>query len=93
MIVVQNILTGRLVYRESPDFSIGCGIKNAVILNLGKPGDLIEIHVTQEQWDAELSLQAQEQPPSLYQKLDLLTFRVEILEKVLLKMPVPPPSP
>lgn len=86
MKVVKNLKTGRLVYRESPDFKKGLGIKNAVLHELGMPDELKEVTVTQAQWDAELALQAQEQPPSLQEKFDLLTLRVENIEKVLPKM-------
>jgi len=86
MKVVKNTTTNRLVYRESPDFKKGFGIKNAVLHELGMPGELKEVTITQAQWEAELVLQAKEQPPSLHEKFDLLTLRIENLEKVLPKM-------
>lgn len=93
MRAVKNTTTNRLVYRESPDFKKGYGIKNALALDLGFPDELIEVTVTHADWDAELLLLSQETPPSSETRLDLLTLRIENLEKVILAISQAPPPP
>jgi hypothetical protein len=62
MRVVRNTSTGRIVYRESPDFEWGKGIVNAVASDGYTESELEEIEVTEAEWDAELLLREQEQP-------------------------------
>jgi len=93
MNAVKNITTNRLVYRESPDFKKGYGIINAVLHDLGQPDELLEVTVTQAEWEAELALQASEQPPSNDRLLELLTLRVQALEEAVSSFTgtLPPP--
>lgn len=83
MKVVQNKNTGRLVYREQPDFKKGYGIANAVIWGCGDKGDLREINATQAEWDEEMELQKQEAPPTTQEQIDALKDRVSGLETTL----------
>jgi len=74
MRAVRHISTGRIVYRESPDFEWGKGIANAVAGgDTDYPAEeLEEVEVTQEDWDAELLLREQEQPLSTSQHIGKL---------------------
>lgn len=81
MLVVENIKTHRLVYREEPDFAPGYGIQNAVLLDLGNKEDFEEIKVTPTQWEAELQLRQQEQPPTFQAQIDDIRQRLTMLEK------------
>jgi len=49
--VVKQISTGKLVYRESPDFEDGYGIINAHLMFGYEIDDLQEITVTVSQWE------------------------------------------
>jgi hypothetical protein len=72
MKVVKNKKTGRLVYREEPEFKEGYGILNAVNLGLGKKEDLIEVDATEEEWKTEIQLRRQEEPPTAQEQIDEL---------------------
>ena len=63
MKVVRHKITGRLVYRQEPDFEEGKGIINAVLMGEGPEEELEEVEVTQAQWDAELALRKEETLP------------------------------
>lgn len=78
---VKNIKTGRLVYRESPDFKPSYGILNAVLLDLGIKDDLIEIDVKEPEWQKEIDLRQAEQPPTTQAQIDEIKQRLMILEK------------
>lgn len=80
MLVVKNIVTGRLVYREEPNFPPGLGLKNAVMEGLGHPSNLLEIKVAPSEWEAELALREQERPRTTQEQLDALQTRVVSLE-------------
>ena len=81
MKVVKHKITGRLVYRELPDFKQGLGIINAALMGLGSQDELEEIEVTKAQWDAELVLREQERPPTVQEQLYQLKDRVSSLEE------------
>lgn len=72
MRVVKRISTGRIVYRESPDFEWGKGIPNAAKFpdNPYPVEELEEVEVTQAEWDAELALREAERPRRLGELLD-----------------------
>ena len=94
MKAVRNKATGRLVYREYPDFRKGMGIANALLGDLvagdlGSKDELEEIDITQEQWDAEIALREQEKGPTAKERLDDLDQRVKYLEKT--PTPISPP--
>ena len=80
MKVVRHKITGRLVYREIPDFEEGKGIINAILFGFGSKSELEEIEVTPEEWEAELELREQERPPTVQEQLDQLKDRVSSLE-------------
>jgi len=82
MKAVKNTTTDRLVYREFPDFKKGYGIKNALALNLGMPDDLLEMTITQAEWDAELAKQFWETPPSIDARLSDLDRRLSDIERL-----------
>jgi len=84
MFVVKNMVTGRLVWRESPDFAEGCGLKNAAALGLGDPADLVEIKVAAQEWDRELALREAERPVPVEVLIADLLERVTNLEKRIL---------
>jgi len=54
MKVVRHKITGRLVYRQQPDFEVGLGITNAVSFGCGSADELEEVEVTEAEWEAEL---------------------------------------
>lgn len=62
MKVVRHKVTGRLVYREAPDFKKGLGVINAVLMGYGSKSELEEVEVTPEEWEAELLLRKKEAP-------------------------------
>jgi len=65
MRVVRHISTGRIVYRESPDFAWSMGIANAIASDINYPAEeLEEVEVTQEDWDAEIAIRKEETLPS-----------------------------
>ena len=78
---VKNIKTGRLVYREQPDFAPGFGIKNAVLFDCGSAKELEEVTATEEQWQAEVDARQQEQPPTIATQLAEIRQRLTTLEK------------
>ena len=63
MRVVRNKVTGRLIYREEPDFEWGKGITNAILTGEGIENELEEIEVTEQEWEAELALRREENLP------------------------------
>jgi hypothetical protein len=75
--VVKNKTTGRIVYREEPEFKEGYGILNAINLGLGKKEELIEVDATQEEWEAECKLQQEEAGPTLREEVDKLKGEIE----------------
>lgn len=81
MLVVKNIITGRIVYRQEPPFKPGNGIKKAVLDRLGMPGDLVEIDVAKSEWQSELSLREAEQPLALSKVVADLEQRIAALEQ------------
>ena len=81
MKVVRHKITGRLVYRELPDFKEGLGIINAALMGLGPEKELEEVEVTWEEWEAELELREQERPPTVQEQLGQLKDRVSSLEE------------
>ena len=81
MKVVRHKITGRLVYRELPDFKEGLGIINAVLMGFGSEEELEEIEVPPENWEAELELRRQESPPTVQEQLYQLKDRVSSLEE------------
>lgn len=80
MKVVQDRNTGRLVYRQEPDFTPGLGIRNAMILGLGTPDHLQEIDTTDAKWQLEITLRRQAEPPTLQEQIDDLTAAVADLK-------------
>ena len=80
MKVVKHKITGRLVYRELPDFKEGLGIINAVLMGFGPEKELEEVEATQAEWDAELELREQERPSTVQEQLGQLKDRVSTLE-------------
>jgi hypothetical protein len=80
MLAVRNKDTGRLVWRESPDFERGYGLGNAIIDGLGTYKNLEEVEVTQEEWDAEIALRQAEKPKTLADQVKGLSDRVSALE-------------
>ena len=51
MKVVKQKSTGKIVYRQSPDFEQGKGIINASIFNQIAADDLEEVVITRQEWD------------------------------------------
>jgi len=51
MKVVKRKSDGKIVYRSSPEFEEGFGIKNAVVLEGGIPEDYEEIDITEAEWN------------------------------------------
>jgi len=80
MKVVKNKVSGRLVYREDPDFKPGYGIKNAVIIGLGTEEELIEVDATEKDWEKETELRRQEMPPTLREQMEKVKEDVENLK-------------
>lgn len=84
--VVQRISDGKYVYRESPDFAKGYGIKNAVAMYGGKAEDYKEITITEAQWttqyNASLSTEKSEKEiiAELQAKIATLESKVSTLE-------------
>lgn len=81
MKVVKNIKTGRLVYREQPDFKPGYGIPNALIFGVDPKDELVEVDATESQWQAEIALRQKEKPPALQPQIDEIRQRLTTLEK------------
>lgn len=55
MKAVKQLSTGRIVYRQSPEFEPGKGILSAKATGFPE-ADLEEISITQVEWDAEIAL-------------------------------------
>jgi hypothetical protein len=51
--IVRQKSTGKTVYRQSPDFKKGIGIKNALLLGYDK-NDLEEIVLSQQEYDDDI---------------------------------------
>lgn len=73
--------TGRLVYREEPEFKPGYGIINAVLLGCGTEDELEEVEVTEKEWENECKLREQEEPPTLEKQVDKLEKTLEKLDE------------
>ena len=52
MKVVKQKSTGKIVYRQSPDFEKGKGLINASIINSISADDLEEVEINRVEWDA-----------------------------------------
>jgi hypothetical protein len=50
MKVVKRKSDGKIVYRSSPEFEEGFGIKNAVVLDGGLHEDYEEVAITEQEW-------------------------------------------
>jgi len=59
MKVVKRKSDGKIVYRSSPEFEEGFGIKNAVVLEGGIPEDYEEAEITEAEWNEKVVLPAQ----------------------------------
>lgn len=70
MKAVRQISTGRLVWREIPDFEDGQGIINAAIDGYDNPSDLEEVEITEADWAVETALREAESPLSLNELMD-----------------------
>ena len=79
MWVVKRKSTGEIIYRQSPDFESGFGIKNATIIAGIPENDLEEVEVTQIEWDKTHPISVP--PRDLAVEIDALKARLETLEK------------
>ena len=52
MKVVKQKSTGKVVYRQSPDFEKGKGLLSASVVSSVSVDDLKEVEITQLEWDA-----------------------------------------
>lgn len=84
MLVVLHIPSGHFVYREDPDFMPGYGLKNAPLWGAWDPSDLVEVEITQADWDADQEAQRLKAPPTHDDRLADLERRTTAIENRLL---------
>jgi hypothetical protein len=85
MKVVKQISTGKIVYRESPDFKDGQGIINAHINENIPVMDLQEVDIPQQDWDVFQNNQSVLQETN-NKTLDNFSLREKVIVKGLLKL-------
>lgn len=86
MKAVKQISINKLIYKEYPNFKEGKGISNCSLFKNIPKEDLIEVEVTQEEWDKDYELSYVEKRkreyPSQFDYLDAKVKQESFIEQI-----------